>query len=126
MLKAADFLCDVAEAVGAKVFQYFGDLDPRGLRIGCELSEIMNARNLVVTPAEDLYSQLLLAPRPRERKPVIADEQSLAWLSLELRESVRKHLANFGRIAQEALGWEKLCSLHGAVANADFSLGFIR
>jgi hypothetical protein len=84
----------------------------------------MRALNLIVVPADRLYAELLLTPPAAERKPLTVDEQSIAWLSPELRDVVRERLHNFGRIAQEALGWEMLCAIHGADPNTDFNLGF--
>jgi Uncharacterized protein conserved in bacteria C-term(DUF2220) len=124
VLKAAGFLRDLAGAIAVEVFHYFGDLDPRGLRIGRDLSVMMRTLNLIVVPADRLYTELLLTPPAAARKPLTADEQSIAWLSPELRNAVRERLSNFGRIAQEALGWEKLCAIHGADPNSDFNLGF--
>ena len=53
-----------------------------------------------------------------------ADEEIIAWIPASLQEKIRERLANIGRIAQEALGWERLCVLRDADPLADFSLGF--
>ncbi|HEY5706184.1 MAG TPA: Wadjet anti-phage system protein JetD domain-containing protein [Terrimicrobiaceae bacterium] len=124
VLKAVDYLRDLAQATGVTVVHYFGDLDPRGLRIACVLGELMKQCNLSVLPADELYRALLTAPPPAERHPQPADEESLTWLPAELRDAARDRLASFGRIAQEAVGWERLCALHNADPHSPFSLGF--
>jgi hypothetical protein len=124
VLKASDFLRDLAQAIESSAFAYFGDLDPRGLHIPYSLNRLMKKFNLAVLPAGLLYAELLKAPLPAVRRPQPADGELIAWLPAELQDKVRDRLANFGRIAQEALGWEKLCALHQADVHAEFSLGF--
>lgn len=124
VLKALDYLRDLAQATGATVFHYFGDLDPRGVRIARDLGKLMRACELPVLPAVELYRALLTTPVPEERHPQPADEESLAWLGIECCDAASDRLATFGRIAQEAVGWERICALHDADPNAAFSLGF--
>jgi hypothetical protein len=124
VLKAYDFLHDLASAIGIGAFSYFGDLDPRGLRIPYSLDRLMSKFGLPVFLDTALYTELLKVPPPAARLPQPADEEVLAWLPGDLRDDVRTRLADFGRVAQEALGWEKLCALYQADVLADFNLGF--
>jgi len=124
VLKASDFLYDLAKALHIDSFTYFGDLDPRGLRIPFVLSRLLAKFNLTLALDESLYTELLKAALPTVCRPQPADEQVVAWLPATLQVKVRERLANVGRIAQEALGWERLCALFGADIGADFNLGF--
>lgn len=124
VLKAADFLFNLAETIVVNDFKYFGDLDPRGLRIPQSLSDIMRKFKLTVSLDEFLYAELLKAPLPKSARPQPATDELIRWLPTAFQEQVRDRLANFGRIAQEALGWEKLCALYHADPYVDFRLGF--
>jgi len=124
VLKAADFLRDLAQALDISTFAYFGDLDPRGLRIPYSLSRLIAKFTLTLFLEEALYADLLKVPLPAVSQPQPADEEVIAWLPGNLQDQVRRRLANAGRIAQEALGWERLCVLYQANVLADFSLGF--
>jgi hypothetical protein len=124
VLKASDFLHDLAKALSISTFTYFGDLDPRGLRIPYALSLLMAKFNLTLLLEESLYGELLKVALPPVRRPQPVEDEIIAWLPPALQDKVRDRLANVGRIAQEALSWERLCLLRGADALADFGLGF--
>jgi len=70
--------------------------------------------NLTLSLEEALYAELLKAPLPAVSHPQPAKEEVMAWLPADLQDQVRRRLANGGRIAQEALGWERLCVLYRA------------
>lgn len=124
VLKAVDFLHDLGRAVGITTFRYFGDLDPRGLRIPFALCRLMAKCNLTLTLEESLYAELLRTPITSVGRPQHADDEVMAWVPQSLREEVRKKLSNVGRVAQESLGWERLCALRGVDPQSDFGLGF--
>ncbi|MBE7156936.1 MAG: hypothetical protein INR62_00620 [Rhodospirillales bacterium] len=124
VLKAVGFLRDLARALVVTAFDYFGDLDGRGLRIGRDLAASLGAHGLTVVPAERLYAELLRTPPPANPQPVSADPSLLAWLPAALQEPARERFSRHGRIAQEALNWEKLCVLHAVDPETDFDLGF--
>lgn len=71
-----------------------------------------------------LYAELLRTPPPANPLSVSADPSLIAWLPVALQEPGRERFARHGRIAQEALGWEKLCAIHAADPDTDFDLGF--
>lgn len=124
VLKAGEFLRDLAQALDISAFSYFGDLDPRGLRIPFGLSSQIAKFSLTLSLEEALYSELLRVPLPAVGHPQPPEEEVIAWIPRDLQDQVRRRLANAGRIAQEALGWERLCMLYQADVLADFSLGF--
>jgi hypothetical protein len=124
VLKSEEFLRDLGQAVEISAFAYFGDLDLRGLRIPYEVARLLRKFNLALSLEEALYTELLNLPLPLNPCPQPVDEELIAWLPADLRNRIRERLTTFGRIAQEALGWEKLCALYQANPDAEFSLGF--
>jgi hypothetical protein len=124
VLRASDFLYGVAKAIKITEFKYFGDLDLRGLRIPQSLSKIMRKFNIAVSLEELLYLELLKAVPRSILPPQSLDEQLVKWLPIDLQDNVCNRIGKCGRIAQEALGWEKLCALYGADVHSDFILGF--
>jgi hypothetical protein len=107
-------------------FLYFGDLDASGLRIALDLHERMAIAGFRVEPAVIYYAELLSVPASQKRQPEKVTSQALQWLPEELRVATRQRLESWGRIAQEAIGWERLCAIHGMDSHAPFSLGFPR
>jgi hypothetical protein len=124
VLKSADYLAELASAAGVASFHYFGDLDASGLRIARDLNVRMAVHEFKVEPAILYYTELLNVPPSQERRPEKVDSQVLLWLAPELRDATRQRLENSGRVAQEAIGWERLCAIHGTDVYAPFSLGF--
>jgi hypothetical protein len=94
---------------------YFGDLDAKGLATPQLASQRLLAAGLApVRPAVSLYRLLLTygRPRPARRPPPPAAVPGLVeWLPPDLRESVGKVLADGNRLAQEAVGYERLCDV---------------
>lgn len=126
VLKSVDYLTELANAAGVGSFHYFGDLDASGLRIARDLHQRMTTSGFRVEPAAIYYAELLSIPPSQKRQPENVTSQALQWLPAELRLATRQRLESWGRIAQEAIGWERLCAIHGTDSNAPFSLGFLR
>jgi hypothetical protein len=111
------FIDELNSRFQAEALFYFGDLDPRGLRIASRAADRRAERGgLPLQPASALYDWLLAAG---VRTPLRSHEQAspsdLAWLPLVLREPVMALFAAAQRIPQEALGTRVLAQ--GGVGN---------
>jgi hypothetical protein len=95
---------------------YFGDLDAKGLATPQLANRRLADAGLVpVRPAAALYRLLLATGAPAKVKhpPTTAALAGLvAWLPAELRDAAAKLLAGH-RLAQEAVGYERLRDVHG-------------
>jgi hypothetical protein len=125
VLKASSFLKELAQSVRCNQFLYFGDLDRRGLGIAYELNQMMGKMGISINPAEELYRKALQISSTSQGVPIEMPKSYLSWLPAALQANVEQHLSSNGRVAQEALGWERLCELFGADPMSEFSLGFI-
>jgi hypothetical protein len=92
--------------------RYFGDLDPRGLRIPLDAGSA-HPDLPEILPAERLYERLLQVGVPSPTRPVSADTANrlAAWLPPGLRPEVAAMLVNGRRMAQEAVGYNVLRAL---------------
>jgi hypothetical protein len=125
VLKAGGFLQELAQSFKCNQFLYFGDLDRRGLGIAHDLNQAMQKVGISIKPAEELYHRMLEISSPIQGVSIDAPKSHLSWLPVTLQVSVEARLRTHGRVAQEALGWERLCELFGADPNGEFSLGFV-
>ena len=125
VLKATKFLQELAESLKTNQFLYFGDLDRRGLGIAQELNESMRKVGITIIPAEILYRNLLDVSSACQGTPIDLPNSFVSWLPISLQTEVCDHIRERGRIAQEGLGWERLCELFNAEPKGDFSLGFV-
>jgi len=111
-------ITDIAALAGVQIetIVYFGDLDKAGLAIPIGADATAQSLNLPrVQPAASLYELLFAVGRtemvsevPRE----IAEELAM-WLPSGLRESAIQHFMMGRRLAQEAVGLERLGGLSG-------------
>jgi len=124
VLKGTEFLANLARSLNQNQFLYFGDLDASGLRIAAELSKQLAVHNLALVPAEQFYRELLATPERVQKHVEMVAQSHLNWLPDDLSVLVKTRLARSGRIAQEALGWERLSSLFSIDPNTDFFSGF--
>jgi hypothetical protein len=111
---AARHLDRICEHAGADELLYFGDIDPKGLAIGCDVDRARQALGLApLRPASNHYRDLLRRgiPRPlgpRAIKAMPAQQQLINWLGQELVTEIQD-LFNHGQwLPQEALGLEHL------------------
>jgi Uncharacterized protein conserved in bacteria C-term(DUF2220) len=89
---------------------YFGDIDPRGLRMPILASELAVQEGLPpVEPAAALYRLLFDVgePRPLRSEAKVHDDW-IRWLPSDLRTRTRDMLRARRRLAQEWVGWEVL------------------
>jgi len=125
VLKGTEFLQELAQSLKSHQFLYFGDLDRRGLGIAQELNEAMRKLGISIIPAEMLYRKLLDVSSTCQGVSIDLPKSFLSWLPASLQANVNEHLRERGRVAQEALGWDRLCELFNADPKGDFSLGFV-
>lgn len=124
VLKGTEFLVNLARSLNQSQFLYFGDLDASGLRIAAELSKQLAAHDLGLVPADQFYRELLATEERAQKNVENVAQPHLDWLSSDLSPLVGNRLARTGRIAQEALGWERLSALFSVDPNTDFFSGF--
>jgi len=125
VLKAGGFLRELALSLSCNYFLYFGDLDRRGVGIAHELNQAMQKVGISINPAADLYCKALQVSSVSQGAPIELPKSYLGWLPAPLQANVEQRLRERGRVAQEALGWERLCELFGADPKGEFSLGFV-
>lgn len=110
--QAAESYIDIIRSrLGAGDIEYFGDLDPSGVRIPAAVDRARRDLGLPgLLPAESLYRWLLDHGRPTpmlrstEKGPV----DGLLWLGEALAERVKALFQGGERIAQEALSYRHL------------------
>ena len=98
------------ELGGSGPIEYFGDLDPAGLRIPRRAHRRAQDFGLPpVEPAGWCYQSLLtrLPGSEPEDEDLVVNEEDLAWLG-DLAEKVRELFTANRRLAQEHIGWEHL------------------
>src|SRR5262249_40111924 len=91
---------------GSSELLYFGDLDPRGVRMGAGAAQRRVGRQAVpLAPAMDYYRWLLdNGMRLPVDKVESVSQGDLEWFSEPLREPIAALLAAGRRIPQECLG----------------------
>jgi hypothetical protein len=99
------------DATPVSQIHYFGDLDRRGLEI--PLAADATARQIwlpAVLPAVKLWTELLGAGRraPHRRVHAATADGLVAWLPVALRPAAHDVLVSGARLAQEAVGTERL------------------
>lgn len=109
--KAVNFLRDTWPATSR--FDYFGDFDQEGVCIASRLAASMRGIDRQVTPLTPAYRILSREPAHEDAKTHTTDwPVAVQWL--EDPEIIAVATAAFSvnrRVAQEALGWERLCPL---------------
>jgi hypothetical protein len=91
--------------------RYFGDLDVEGLRIPIAASASAERAGLLpVRPAVGLYARLLAVGRPQPTTPVLPETAAelTAWLGPTLASAATALLVSGHRLAQEAVGLDRL------------------
>ena len=108
-VRSVEFFADIAHPI--RHIRYFGDLDAEGLRIPINATRVATELGLPpVRPAVGLYRRLLDRGRPAADEPVDPDiADSLAsWLPAYLADRAAAHLVAGERLAQEAVGRDRL------------------
>jgi hypothetical protein len=108
-------LAQTMREVGADHALYFGDLDPKGVRIPLEFNRKTEPRQPQVSPAMELYSWLTSYGVSSAKPQCIEAPANLAaaWLGEGLASTIQETWRQGQWFPQEALGFEKL--LQGAV-----------
>lgn len=105
-------LAAVMRQTGGTGIEYFGDIDPTGIRIALKLAtQIENAQLPSLRPAEDLYSCAFREGirRALGRPPsALQLAEAKAWLPTLLHAQVEELYAAAQRIPQESVGLEAL------------------
>jgi len=116
---AARHLDRIREHARADELRYFGDIDPKGLAIGCDVDQARQALGLTpLRPASSYYRDLLrqgiprpLAPKAIEAMP--AQRQLINWLGQDLSTEIQDLFDHGKWLPQEALGLEQLMAPPG-------------
>lgn len=112
VLRAVHFLETLLASSVHRDFFYFGDIDKHGIAIPMLLDRHLFERtgHHVVAAAE--YYEWLLESSKIDVMQSANVERSMAigWLPVRLREPVQGVLNQGRRLAQEAIGWEFLCT----------------
>ncbi len=124
VLKGTEFLTNLSRSLDQKDFFYFGDLDSAGIRIGAELAKRLAPFEIRILPEESFYKELISATNPIMFAPEQISPAHLLWLTSSLARAIQDKLACSGRIAQEAVGWERLCAIFSADPATNFYEGF--
>ena len=111
---AARHLDRICEHSGANRLDYFGDIDPKGLAIGCDVDQARQEQGLPpLQPALDHYRWLVqhgirrpLAPATMKAMP--EQERVKEWLGSELSAIIISLFDHGWWLPQEALGLEYL------------------
>lgn len=118
VLKSIGSFAEPARRMGIGRVEYFGDLDPAGLSIAAQLTEVAAREGLpTVVPAERWYRMMLElggeagATGDSSGGDAVAASSGVRWLPAELRPRATAWL-NAGRaLQQEIVGWEALADL---------------
>lgn len=124
VLKGVEFLTNLSRSLNQKDFLYFGDLDSSGIRIGAELSKQLAAFEIRILPEKSFYRELISTTNRTMSEPEQVSPTHLAWLTPSLARPIQNKLACSGRVAQEALGWERLCAMFLVDPMTNFYEGF--
>jgi len=103
-------LAQMMHEVSAGSALYFGDLDPKGIRIPLEFNRKTAPGQPQVSPAIELYAWLV-SNGVRRSKPECADAPTnlaAAWLEEPLASAIQTIWMQGKWLPQEALGFEKL------------------
>lgn len=103
-------LAQTMREVGADHALYFGDLDPKGIRIPLEFNRKTKPGQPQVAPAIELYSWLT-SNGVRRAKPECIEaplDLAAAWLVEPLASAIQEIWRQGQWLPQEALGFEKL------------------
>ena len=105
-------LAAVMQQTGGTGVEYFGDIDPTGIRIALKLAvQIENAQLPALRPAEGLYACALQdgVRRPLGRTPShLQLEEAKRWLPAPLHADIERLYAAGERIPQESVGLDVL------------------
>lgn len=105
-------LATVMQQTGGAGIEYFGDLDPTGIRIALKLAaQIKNAKLPPLGAAEELYTRALQGGvrRPLGRTPSrLQVEEAKIWLPASLHADIEELYAAGERIPQESVGLDVL------------------
>lgn len=105
-------LAVVLRQTGGADIEYFGDIDPTGIRIALKLAtQIKSAQLPPLRPAEDLYARALQDGfrRPLGRIPTrLQLEEAKTWLPASLHADIERLYAEGQRLPQESIGLEVL------------------
>ena len=112
-----DDLLRIALDVGATQLDYFGDIDPEGLRIPSSAAPRLAAAGIPLVPSMTWYELLLdqgaglemSGPEP------FADAGVVPWLARSLRPRVTALFRAGHRLPQELIGWDLLRGISGAL-----------
>ncbi|WBY03595.1 DUF2220 family protein [Ramlibacter tataouinensis] len=103
-------LAQTIREVGAEHVLYFGDLDPKGIRIPLEFNRKTEPGQPQVAPALELYAWLI-SNGVRRAKPDCTEappDLAVAWLGEPLASAIQEIWRKGQWLPQEALGLEKL------------------
>lgn len=105
-------LATVMQQTGGTGIEYFGDIDPTGIRIALKLAtQIKNAQLPPLRPAEELYTRAFQdgVRRPLSRTPSrLQLEEAKIWLPASLHSHIEQLYAAGRRIPQESVGLDVL------------------
>jgi hypothetical protein len=105
------YFAELADAAAIREIRYFGDLDRHGLQIPSTADAAARKTGLpAVRPAVGLWATLLRTGQ-RQKDDVIDPDTAcrlVRWLPASLRASARDVLTSGSRLAQEAVGTERL------------------
>ena len=105
-------LATVMQQTGGTGIEYFGDIDPTGIRIALKLAtQIKNAQLPPLRPAEELYSRAFQdgVRRALSRTPSrLQLEEAKTWLPASLQSHIEQLYAAGQRIPQESVGLDVL------------------
>jgi hypothetical protein len=108
-------LATVMQQTGGTAIEYFGDVDPTGIRIALKLAaQIKNAKLPALRAAEELYASAfdVGVRRPLGRTPSrLQFEEAKTWLPAWLHAGVEQLYAKCQRIPQESVGLDVLRKL---------------
>jgi hypothetical protein len=110
--RCGDAVATVLRQTGGTAVEYFGDVDPTGIRIALKLSQQLVAAGLPpLRPAADLYRRAfetgIRAPLNRAPSKAQLDEAK-GWLPLEQHAHLEALYGSAKRIPQESVGLDAL------------------
>lgn len=105
-------LATVMQQTGGTGIEYFGDIDPTGIRIALKLAtQIKKAELPALRPAEELYARAFQdgVRRPLGRTPSrLQLEEAKTWFPTSLHSGIEQLYAVGQRIPQESVGLDVL------------------
>ena len=107
-------------------FEYFGDLDPSGLRIPANINkERLKNKLTQIIPQQWLYEQMIAAKKHfiSKDKETECTQEDILWLPCNLRNETKELIKNNQRIPQEILNLEWLFGFTElAIINVDTNI----